>query len=405
MEDLDAAKLDDVKEWFQTYYGPANAVLVLAGDIDLDDARRRRSSSYFGDIPSGPPVARQEAWIAKRTGSQRGVMQDRVPQARLYKVWNVPELGIGRRRLPGPRRRNVLSTGKTSRLYKRLVYDDRSPPTSPPSSTPARSAASSSSRPTPARASTSAQGRAGDRRGAGAAARRRAHRRPSWSAPRPSTGPASSAASSGSAASAASPTCWPRARSSPGGPTPTRRSSQRIAGATAGRSSAPRPQRWLSRRRLHARGRGPSPTTRRAPTGADRSKLPEPGTPPDAKFPALERATLSNGLKIVLAERPSIPLVRFDLLLDAGFAADQFASPGTASLAMSMLDEGTAHAHALQISDELRRLGATLRHGLAARLLERRRSRRCSEHLDPSLALYRRRRSSTPPSPRPTSSG
>jgi len=61
--------------------------------------------------------------------------------------------------------------------------------------------------------------------------------------------------------------------------------------------------------------------------GEEAIVVPEPGAPPAAKFPDLERATLSNGLKIVLAERPSVPQVRFDLLLDAGFAADQSAEP------------------------------------------------------------------------------
>ncbi len=89
MEDLDAAKLDDVKAWFQTYYGAANAVVVIAGDMDAKTAREK-VEHYFGDIPAGPPVARQNEWTARRTGSQRGQMQDRVPQARLYKVWNVP---------------------------------------------------------------------------------------------------------------------------------------------------------------------------------------------------------------------------------------------------------------------------------------------------------------------------
>ncbi len=92
MEDLDAAKLDDVKRWFQTYYGPANAVLVVAGDVEATTIRAK-VERYFGDIPSGPPIARQGVWIAKRSGNQRGVMQDRVPQPRLYKVWNVPEWG------------------------------------------------------------------------------------------------------------------------------------------------------------------------------------------------------------------------------------------------------------------------------------------------------------------------
>jgi zinc protease len=92
MEDLSAAKLEDVKEWFRSYYGPANAVLVVAGDVKAGDVKAR-VEKYFGDIPAGPPTTRQESWVAKRSGSQRGLMYDRVPQARLYKVWNVPGWG------------------------------------------------------------------------------------------------------------------------------------------------------------------------------------------------------------------------------------------------------------------------------------------------------------------------
>ena len=58
MEDLDAATLDDVKEWFKTYYGPNNAVVVLAGDIDLKTAKEKMNL-YFGDIPAGPPFLSQ----------------------------------------------------------------------------------------------------------------------------------------------------------------------------------------------------------------------------------------------------------------------------------------------------------------------------------------------------------
>ena len=123
MEDLDAASLDDVKEWFQTYYGPSNAVIVLAGDIDVETAREK-VEKYFGAIPPGPPLPRFDAWIAKMQGTRRQTMEDRVPQARIYKVWNIPQaftldadmLDIAS---------DVMASGKTSRLYKRLVYDDQ----------------------------------------------------------------------------------------------------------------------------------------------------------------------------------------------------------------------------------------------------------------------------------------
>jgi len=54
---------DDVQEWFKTYYGAANAVLVVAGDVTPDLALEK-VKKYFGDIPSGPPVAHQSVWIA-----------------------------------------------------------------------------------------------------------------------------------------------------------------------------------------------------------------------------------------------------------------------------------------------------------------------------------------------------
>src|SRR5579862_8334782 len=123
MADLDAASMEDVKEWFRTYYGPSNVVITLAGDIDLQTAKAKMEK-YFGDIPAGPPVTHQKVWIAKMTGAHRQVVQDRVHQARLYKIWNVPEFGSADADYLDLVS-SCLSAGKTSRLYKRLVYDDQ----------------------------------------------------------------------------------------------------------------------------------------------------------------------------------------------------------------------------------------------------------------------------------------
>src|SRR5216683_1610143 len=123
MADLDAASMKDVQEWFKTYYGPSNVILVLAGDIDAKTAKEK-AEKYFGNIPAGPPVAYQEAWIAKMTGTHRQKVQDRVPQARIYKIWNIPEYGNADADYLDLVS-DVLSTGKTSRFYKRLVYDDQ----------------------------------------------------------------------------------------------------------------------------------------------------------------------------------------------------------------------------------------------------------------------------------------
>ena len=66
MEDLDAASLEDVQEWFKTYYGPNNAVLALAGDIDLETALEK-VTKYFGDIPAGPPLVLSLIHISEPT--------------------------------------------------------------------------------------------------------------------------------------------------------------------------------------------------------------------------------------------------------------------------------------------------------------------------------------------------
>ncbi len=361
MEDLNAASLDDVKTWFQSYYGPSNAVLVIAGDVDAK-AAKEKVERYFGDIPSGPPVTRQEAWTAKRSGSQRGVMQDRVPQSRLYKVWNVPQWSS-----PDATylelAASVLSDGKSSRLYKRLVYDEQIA-TDVDASLDLREigglfTVTASARP---RVDLAKVEKAVNEELARFLA----------------TGPTPAEMARVKARSRASFIRGVERIGGFGGKSDVlaqgevfagradfyKVRQQRIAAATAAETRAAA-ARWLAdgdyTLEVH-----PFPDFTAAAAGVDRSKLPEAGTPTAPVFPALQRATLSNGLKIVLAERRSIPQVRLDLLLDAGFASDQFALPGTASLAMSMLDEGTRTLSALQISDRLAELGANL--GAGSRL-------------------------------------
>src|SRR2546430_13189629 len=120
MDDLTAAPVEDGKNWSRTYSDPNTGVIVLAGDIPPETARKK-VDQYFGDIPATPPIAKQDVWIAKRTGSHREIMQDRVPQARIYKQWNIPQFGSA----DGDYLdlvTDVLAAGKTSRLYKRLGY-------------------------------------------------------------------------------------------------------------------------------------------------------------------------------------------------------------------------------------------------------------------------------------------
>ncbi len=123
MEDLDNASRDDVKEFFRTYYTPNNCTLVIAGNFDPSEARRL-VETYFGPIAPGPPLARPERYVVALESNRRLVVKDRVPQERLYLTWpTVPFFEADDAALDILS--NVLSEGKNSRLYKRMVYDQQ----------------------------------------------------------------------------------------------------------------------------------------------------------------------------------------------------------------------------------------------------------------------------------------
>ena len=91
MEDLDAASLDDVHEWFNTYYGASNVVLVLAGDVSLEDAKSK-VQHYFSGAPAGEPLSYPQKWVPQLTENREEVMYDRVGQTRITRVWALPGL-------------------------------------------------------------------------------------------------------------------------------------------------------------------------------------------------------------------------------------------------------------------------------------------------------------------------
>ncbi len=358
MEDLEAASLEDVHEWFGTYYGPNNAVVVVAGDIDPATARDR-VEKYFGHIPPGLPIARLDRWIAKMSGERRGVLQDRVPQSRVYKVWNVPEWGSAEADhldLVS----DVLASGKTSRLYKRLVYDDQ---------IATDVVAFISKR----EIGSQFQIMATARPGGGLAAVERAVdeelQRLIAEGPAPEEmrrvktqfrasfirGAERIGGFGGKSDVLATNMVYA------GDPGFYRKTLQRVADATAEQLQSVARQ-WLSDG-VYVLEVHPVEQLQAAGDGVDRSSLPTVAELPAPRFPELERTTLSNGLEVILARRDAVPAVDFHLLVDAGFAADQHGVPGTASLAMNMLDEGTKTRNSLEISDALARIGARLRSG------------------------------------------
>ncbi|MES2683355.1 MAG: pitrilysin family protein [Pseudomonadota bacterium] len=122
MEDLDRASLDDVRAWFKKYYGPNNATLVIAGDIGFEQAKAK-AEQYFGGIAPAPGVARREQWIAEFDEPRRLVLHDRVTQARIYRLWNVPRRG-SEDALHLSFAAELLAGDKASRLYQRLVTQE-----------------------------------------------------------------------------------------------------------------------------------------------------------------------------------------------------------------------------------------------------------------------------------------
>jgi zinc protease len=382
MADLDAASMKDVQEWFKTYYGPANTVIALAGDIDAKTAKEK-VEKYFGDIPSGPPIGHQEAWIAKMSGTHRGVVQDRVPQARIYKVWNIPAYGSADSDylvLVS----NCLSQGKSSRLYKRLVYDDQIA--------------------TDAFAFTR-------RSEIGSQFRIQATARPGDDLTRVEKeldeelarfvkeGPTAEELQRVKTQYAADfirgieriggfggkSDILAQNQVFRGSPDAYKTTLKRVQDATTEDLKAAA-NRWLTDG-VYILEVNPFPQYKVASAGADRSKAPEPGTPPELKLPKLQRTTLSNGLKVILAERHQVPLVNFSMAVDAGYAADQLAAPGTARMTSSLLDGGTKTRTALQVSDQLALLGAQLfpQSNLDLSIIE---FSALKSKLDPSLELF-----------------
>jgi zinc protease len=120
-EDVEAARLNDVREFFRQYYTPNNASLAITGDIDPAKTKAL-VEKYFGTIPSGPPVPKINAAVPTITSAKRAVVTDQVELPRVYEAWITPPIYK-----PGDAECDLLAQllggGKSSRLYKSLVYE------------------------------------------------------------------------------------------------------------------------------------------------------------------------------------------------------------------------------------------------------------------------------------------
>ncbi len=121
MEDLSAASLEDVSEFFRTYYVPNNASLSIAGDFDSEQTKAW-VQKYFGGIPPGKTIDRTNVEAVQMDGIVRRTAKDNVSLPMLIYGWHTPGFYH-----PGDAEMdhlaNILTSGKTSRLYKLLVYE------------------------------------------------------------------------------------------------------------------------------------------------------------------------------------------------------------------------------------------------------------------------------------------
>jgi zinc protease len=383
MDDLNAASLGDVKQWFRDYYGAANTVVVLSGDITPALAKAKMLK-YFGDIAAGPQVPRPQPWVAPRDASTRGTMTDNVAQTRIYREWNAPDRGTRDENLL-ELAAAVLGGSKTSRLYQRLVYRDKLADDVSvgveqhvlASLFQLQVDVKKGVDPKQVEAAIADEWRRFLKDGPSVdeLARVKTETRASFVRGLENVNTQASVLAEGQLYQ--------------GDPGAYLKDFSEFMAATPASVSATANQ-WIARGdytltvvpgkveaadmatvtgRAAATG-APAPVLsakgdyKIVPSDVDRSKgVPEVSTFPDLSFPTLQRGKLDNGVEVILAERHTVPAVQLQLLFDAGYAADQGRKLGTSSFTMSMLDEGSKDLDSVEIAKRKQRLGAIIASG------------------------------------------
>ncbi|MBL8782490.1 MAG: insulinase family protein [Alphaproteobacteria bacterium] len=386
MADLDAASLADVKKWFTDNYGPNNAVLVLAGDIDLSTAKTL-VDKYFGDIKRGPAVKPVNAPVPTLPASKTEVSKDRVATTRIYRHWTIPGLN-DKEAVTLDVAASILGGLASSRLDNALVRDEKIAVAVAaftevfqhasvfavqadvkPGGDPAKVAARLDAviadflrdGPTADEVSraqvTAISGRirgldqvGGFSGKATALAEGELYSNDAgfYKKKLADLGAVTPAAVKASAKKWLSRPVY-ALTIEPGERT---ESGAERGGAVEGEkaTSLSKPARYLD---PDEQPYGPT-------HAVDRSKLPDMGSLAPLDFPAIERGKLSNGIPVLFARRSAVPTVNVSVSFDVGYAADPKAALGTQSLMLSLMSEGTTSRNSIQIAEERERLGATI---------------------------------------------
>ena len=385
MADLSAATLDTAKNWFRAKYGPDNAVLVLAGDIDVATAKPL-VEKWFGGIPRGPAITRVKATVPTLAAPKDIVLKDRVPYTRIQRYWSVEGVngkdttalevaasvlgGLSSSRLDNALVRGeaiAVNVSASVQAFEQLgelsVTADVKPGTDP---------ALVAKRLDEVIAQFLKEGPTADE------VRRVATRSIAGTI----GGFESVGGFGGKAVALAEGLVYS------GDPAKYKKDLTDLAAMTPAKVAAAA-RKWMGRPvlrlRVEAGDRDTSPATLEitgdlpggaakpaepakpvvaaAPAAKPTRAAPPLGAFPSLAFPAIERTTLGNGIPVYFARRSDVPTVRVSVGFDAGSAADPKAQLGLQSLTMSLLDEGTTKLNSTQIAETQERLGATLSSG------------------------------------------
>ncbi len=383
MADLDAANLTDVRNWFRDHYAPNNVVLALAGDIDVATARAK-VEKWFGAIPRGPEVKPVDAPVVGPAAPVRREMTDQVPVTRVTRAWTGP--GINHADAPALAVGMYILGGlASSRLDNALVRGDE---------LAVRVSAGNQQQELLSFLQADMDVKPGTDRAVAEAAFDKVIAE--FIARGPTQDEVQRAATKivsgqigaleevggfgGKGATLAEGLLYSN------DPADYKKQLEAIAALTPDQVRDAL-QRWLSRPALTVAVVPGERTEDGATMGGwgDEGTVPAPQpdakkpVPPIAKsppiaippvddvgeltFPAIERATLANGIPVALARRTAVPKVIVDVRFNAGYSADGLARAGTHSLMVSALDEGTTTRDATRIAEDQERLGADISTG------------------------------------------
>lgn len=391
MADLNSASLADVKKWFTDNYGPNNAVLVLAGDVDVATAKGK-VQEWFGDIPRGAAVQAPATSVPTLPAPLAKEVKDLIPTTRIYRMWTIPGLNDAES-VPMQMAMSVLGGLSSSRLDNALVRKD-----------PIAVSVAAGTQPFEDAGIVLVQADVKPGVEPALVAKRLDEEIASFLATGPTADELQRAAASylggtiaalesvggfgGKAVTLAEGALYSN------NPAYYKVDLDRMAKATPEQVKAVA-QKWLSRpafsltytpgeRTEGGENRGGAVTAGKADvsfgphhywnpalgdvgpdTGgpasfADRSKLPAVAGLTALDFPAIERAKLRNGIEVIFARRTTVPTVNVAVSFDAGYAADPRGALGTQSLMLSLMDEGTTRLDSIAFAEAKERLGAQI---------------------------------------------